>query len=74
MARDLVQFDEKGMPFSVHYEQLPPMLLNEMQKQQRTIEEQRARGEVWQAQIAMLLARVDALESQHGVEITGTDR
>jgi len=31
-----VRFDEEGKPFSVHYEQLPPMLVNEVQKQQRT--------------------------------------
>ena len=45
------RFDEEGDPFSVHYEQLAPMLLNEVQRQQRTI--------------ATLLARLDVLESQH---------
>ena len=31
-APDLVRLDEEGKPFSVHYEQMAPMLLNEMQK------------------------------------------
>ena len=52
VAPDLVRLDEEGKPFSVHYEQLAPMLLNEMQKQQRTIE--------------TLLARVEELEERPG--------
>ena len=48
VAPDLVRFDEEGRPFSVHYERLAPMLLNETQKQQRTIQ--------------TLLARVEQLE------------
>ncbi len=74
VAPDLVRFDEEGNPFSVHYEQLAPMLLNEMQKQQRTIEEQRARDEVQEGRIATLLARVDTLESQLGSGRAGADR
>ncbi len=60
LAPDLVRFDEEGEPFSVHYEQLAPMLLNEVQKQQRTIE--------------TLLARVEELERSLGAEQSGTDR
>jgi hypothetical protein len=88
VAPDLVRFDEEGRPFSVHYEQLAPMLLNEMQKQQRTIEaqrdvtrdqatvieDQRARDDVQEVQIATLLARLDALESQLGSGRDATDR
>ena len=37
-----MKFDEEGNPFSIHYERLAPMLLNEMQRQQRVNEEQRA--------------------------------
>ena len=58
------------------YHVLAPMLLNEMQKQQHTIAQLRleaGRREVQETQIATLLARVDALESQRG-ESTGTDR
>ncbi len=60
VAPGLVRFDEEGKPFSVHYEQLAPMLLNEVQKQQRTIE--------------TLLARVEQLEQRPGTEPMGTDR
>ncbi len=87
MAPELVAWDAEGKPYSVRYHVLPSLLLNEAQRQQRTIEgqasvieEQRAqlgreaeRNEVQEAQIATLLARLDALESQLG-ESTGTDR
>jgi hypothetical protein len=87
-APDLVRFDDAGTPFSVHYEQLAPMLVNEMQKQQRTIEgqatlieEQRVRLEleaerngVQEARMTSLLARLDALESQLGSGRPGTGR
>ncbi len=49
-----MRFDEEGKPFSVHYEQLAPMLLNEVQKQQRTME--------------MLLDRVEELEKKPNTE------
>ena len=39
---DLVVYDEQGQPFTVKYHELAPMLLNEMKKQQRTIEAQHA--------------------------------
>ncbi len=88
VAPDLVRWDDEGKPFSVQYEQLAPMLLNEVQKQQRTIEgqasvieEQRAqlglegeRNEEQEFQIATLVVRLDALESQLAGESTGTDR
>ncbi len=66
VASDLVRFDEEGNPFSVHYEQLAPMLLNEMQKQQRTIGAQ-------QRTIETLLARVGKLEKRPG-EALGTQQ
>ena len=67
VAPDLVRLDEEGKPFSVHYEQLAPMLLNEVQKQQRTDEEQRR-------VIATLTARVEQLEHERAGHQTGTDR
>ncbi len=81
MAPELVARDAEGNPYSVRYHVLPSLLLNEVQKQQRTIEEERARlgleaerNEVQEAQIAMLLARLDGLESQLGSGRAGTDR
>ena len=78
---ELVVSDTEGRPYAVRYHVLPSMLLNEAQKQQRTIEGQRARleleaerNEVQEAQIATLLARLDALESQLGSGRAGTDR
>jgi hypothetical protein len=38
VAHELVAFGEDGQPYSVRYHVLAPMLRNEMQKQQRTIE------------------------------------
>jgi hypothetical protein len=50
VAPDLVATGADGRPFSVHYHLLAPMLLNEVQEQQRTIEAQ-------QGTIAELLAQ-----------------
>ena len=70
LAPELVAHGEDGEPYSVRYHVLPSMLINEMQKQQRTIGEQQSTDERQQhmieeqrAQIAMLLARLDAVES-----------
>jgi phage shock protein A len=56
---ELVIRDEKGRIDGVRYEELAPMLLNEVQRQQQKIEEQAARlGEVRQqlakVQVALL--------------------
>jgi hypothetical protein len=40
---DLVQYDDKGKPFTVRYQALNTMLLNELQKQQTQLAEQEAR-------------------------------
>ena len=41
VAPELVAPDAEGRPYSVRYHELAPMLLNELQEQQRTIEELR---------------------------------
>jgi hypothetical protein len=56
----LVGYDEKGAPYTVRYDALAPMLLNETQKQQRTIEAQEAALEALTARLAMLEARLEA--------------
>jgi len=53
---DLVQYDEKGKPFTVRYHEINTMLLNELQKQHGKIEEQ-------QAQLAAQEARIKRLEA-----------
>jgi len=53
---DLVVYDESGRPFTVKYHEMPPMLLNEMQKQQKRIEAQ-------EREIAALTARLAQLEA-----------
>ena len=55
VAPELVAPDLEGKPYSVKYHELPALLLNEVQEQQRIIEEQ-------QQVIAALSARLDALE------------
>ena len=59
IAPELVVYDDEGLPFSVRYQLLAPLLLNEMQKQQRTIE--------------TLLARVEQLEHR-GAQPQGSER
>jgi hypothetical protein len=77
VAPGLVYFDDEGRPFSVRYEFLTPLLLNEVQKQQRTLEAQQARIGVQAAAIesqtaklaqqqeliAAVLARIERLEA-----------
>jgi len=53
---DLVQYDDKGKPFTVRYHEINTMLLNELQKQHGTIAEQ-------QAQLAQQEARIQRLEA-----------
>ena len=50
--------DKDGQIETVAYQLLPPMLLNELQKQQRTIEAQRAEIDALKAQVAAILARL----------------
>jgi len=71
VAPQLVAYDLEGKPYSVRYHVLTPMLLNELQKQQRTIQAQRARlgleserNAAQEAAITSLLERLGALESQ----------
>ena len=73
-------YDGEGQPFSVRYHVLPSLLLNEMQKHQRRIEEQarvieqqRAqleleaeRNQAQQTQLATLASRLDGLDPQLG--------
>jgi hypothetical protein len=58
---DLVVYDEKGRPFTVKYHEMAPMLLNEMKKQQDTLEAQRQRYETEIAALTTRLARVETL-------------
>lgn len=62
---DLVVYDEEGQPETVKYHQMASMLLNEMQKQQRQIQEQRSEIVdllVVRDQVAGLRAELDALK------------
>lgn len=54
---ELVMKDSAGQPQTVLYHEMPAMLLNELQKQQRRIEQQ-------DDEIARLLSRLDALEAR----------
>lgn len=60
VAPAMVVRDENGAPFSVRYHLLSPMLLNEVQRQERVIDEQRR-------MIDSLAARIEQLESRESV-------
>jgi hypothetical protein len=53
---DLVQYDEKGKPFTVRYHEINTMLLNELQKQHAKVEE-------LNAQLTEQEARIQRLEA-----------
>jgi hypothetical protein len=56
---NLVQYDDKGQPFTVRYHMINAMLLNEVQKQHSTIEQQKA-------QLAEQESRLQRLEALVG--------
>jgi len=58
---NLVQYDDKGQPFTVRYHMINAMLLNEVQKQHGTIEEQKAQLQEQDARIRKLEALVGQL-------------
>ncbi len=64
VAPGLVHVDDEGRPLSVRYEFLAPLLLNEVQKQQRTLESQTAQLAEQQELIAAVLARIERLEAR----------
>jgi Chaperone of endosialidase len=61
---DLVVRDKKGRPYSVRYEQINAMLLNEFLKEHRKNEEQEATIELQQKQIEALTAGLQKVSAQ----------
>ena len=59
--------DDAGQPQTVRYHFLVPMLLNEVQKDRRTIEEQRLGMEAQQLRVQKLEARLERLEAMLSV-------
>ena len=60
---DLVVYEPDGQPYTVKYQYLAPMLLNELQKQQAVIEKQQALIETQQQQVSEMRERLSRLES-----------
>ena len=58
VAPDLVVTDEKGAPFTVRYEEVNAMLLNEFLKEHRKVEQQR---KDFEAALAQQQRQIDAL-------------
>ena len=56
---DLVQYDDKGQPFTVRYHAVNVMLLNEIQKQKAQLDEQEARLKKLEA---LLTRQAEAVE------------
>jgi hypothetical protein len=61
---NLVQTDKDGKPFTVLYHELPAMLLNEVQRQQRVIEEQKEEIEAQRTQLASTLEQLRRLATR----------
>ncbi|MFI5398373.1 MAG: tail fiber domain-containing protein [Candidatus Binatia bacterium] len=61
---DLVAYDEQGRPLAVRYQSLAPMLLNELQKQQRQIGAQRQQLSEQAHRIAQLAEQSRQLAEQ----------
>jgi hypothetical protein len=61
---DLVTYDRDGQPEGVRYHLITPLLLNEVQKQRRTVEAQEKRIEQQNETIEELRARLSRLEAR----------
>jgi hypothetical protein len=70
---DLVQFDEDGWPLTVRYHLVNAMLLNEVQKQHRTIAGQVEEIGALRDESARLKARIEGLESALARVIASVD-
>jgi len=56
---ELVVYDDEGRPQAIRSQLLDPLLLNEIQKQRRSIEAQRTEIDDLKAELAKLVARLD---------------
>lgn len=63
MFPDLAVFNADGQPETVKYQDLSVLLLNEVQKLQRELTIERARGEAHERMLAELLGRLSTVES-----------
>jgi hypothetical protein len=61
---DLVVCDKKGQPYTVRYDQVNAMLLNEFLKEQRKVQELEANAAKQQQQIEALTAVVQKVSAQ----------
>ncbi len=59
---ELVLHDQNKQPFALAYQELPSLLLNELQKQRRTIEEQQSKIAEQEEELQSLARRLSALE------------
>jgi hypothetical protein len=66
----LVQYTAAGEPQTVRYQELPAMLLNEVQKLYRTVEAEQQRITALQAQLAELRARLARREAHDSARTT----
>ncbi len=61
---ELVAYDKDGQPYTVRYQHLAPMLLNEVQKQYRRAEEQTKIAESQQGRIESQQREIESLRQQ----------
>ena len=74
VAPNLVARDDDGRPFSIRYQLLPPLLVGEIQNQQRQIDSQRALIRKQARRIAELERRTAAIEElRAAVEALSSD-
>lgn len=64
VSPDLVIHDDQGKPFTVRYEAVNAMLLNEFLKEHRQVEEQASTISQMKAQIEVLAASVQKVSDQ----------
>lgn len=64
VAPELVAYDNEGFPYSVRYHVLPSLLLNELQKDRRTIHEHELSLAAQQRTLESLQAHLDGMKSE----------
>jgi hypothetical protein len=64
VAPDLVMTDEQGKPFTVRYEEVNAMLLNEFLKEHRTVEEEKAMIRRLESQVQALVTGLEKVSNE----------
>jgi trimeric autotransporter adhesin len=71
---DLVQYDKDGKPFTVQYQVLSSMLLNEIQKQQKSMDQKDAEIAALKSHAELQQRQIDAMRQDSDARLSALER